>query len=168
MGTAHEGAPAAGLLPQHPARRDGRRYHGFMRDLFRHNRRPGLRVQQFRRFLDSHCARSSRSAFGRGPDAQMIRVGLPFHLRTFAKVDGEVLLDVPPPVTQRAILEALEAKFPVLRGMIRDFGTLKRRPLVRYYACEEDLSFEPPDAPVPEEVASGAKPFLIIGAMSGG
>jgi hypothetical protein len=98
----------------------------------------------------------------------MIRVIIPQHLRTLARVDGEVALDVPAPVTQRAILDALEAKFPVLRGTIRDHGSTKRRPLVRFFACEQDLSHEAPDAPVPEPVARGAEPFMIIGSMAGG
>ncbi|HEY8493926.1 MAG TPA: MoaD/ThiS family protein [Myxococcota bacterium] len=98
----------------------------------------------------------------------MIRVVLPAHLRTLARVRGEVELEVPPPVTQRAVLDALEARFPMLRGTIRSHGTLERRPYVRYYACREDLSHEPPDAPLPEAVARGAEPFVILGAMSGG
>ena len=98
----------------------------------------------------------------------MIRVVLPAHLRTLARVRGEVELEVPPPVTQRAVLDALEARFPMLRGTIRSHGTLERRPYVRYYAGREDLSHEPPDAPLPEAVARGAEPFVILGAMSGG
>ena len=98
----------------------------------------------------------------------MIRVVLPQHLRTLANVDREVQLEVPPPITQRAILDALETRFPVLRGTIRDHVTKHRRPLVRFFACEEDLSFTPPDAPLPERVASGAEPFFIIGAIAGG
>ena len=98
----------------------------------------------------------------------MIRVRLPFHLNTLAKVEGEVQLEVPAPVTQRAVLDALEAKFPVLRGTIRDHGSAKRRPMLRFFACEEDLSNESPDAPLPEEVVSGKEPYLIIGAMAGG
>ena len=98
----------------------------------------------------------------------MIKVVLPAHLRTLARVDSEVALDVPSPVTQRAILDALEARFPMLRGTIRDHGTLKRRAFVRFFACEQDLSHELPDAPLPEAVATGAEPFLIVGAMAGG
>ncbi len=99
----------------------------------------------------------------------MIRVVLPAHLRTLAKVDvSEVQVEVPAPVTQAAVLEALEAKYPVLRGTIRDFGTLKRRPLVRFFACQEDLSHDPPDTPLPEPVVAGKEPFLIVGAMAGG
>jgi hypothetical protein len=98
----------------------------------------------------------------------MIRVVLPFHLRTLAQVNGEVPLDIPGPVTLGAVLDALEARYPVLRGTIRDHVTLKRRPFVRFFACREDLSLEPPQTPLPEPVTSGAEPFLIIGAMAGG
>ena len=98
----------------------------------------------------------------------MIRVVLPAHLRTLARVDSEVMLDVPSPVTQRAILDALEARYPMLRGTIREHGTLKRRAFVRFFACEQDLSHESPDAPLPAVVATGAEPFLIVGAMAGG
>ena len=98
----------------------------------------------------------------------MIRVALPTHLRTLAKVDGEVTLDVPGVVTQASVLDALEARYPMLRGTIRDHVTLKRRAFIRFFACEEDVSPEPPDAPLPEAVAKGAEPFLIIGAIAGG
>ena len=98
----------------------------------------------------------------------MIRVMLPFHLRTLAQVGNEVILEVTGPVTQRALLDALEARFPVLRGTIREHDTGKRRPMVRFYGCEEDLSHEPPDAPLPPAVASGTEPFWIIGAIAGG
>jgi sulfur-carrier protein len=98
----------------------------------------------------------------------MIRVVLPAHLRKLARVEREVELDVPGPVTQRAILDALEARYPMLRGTIRDQVTQRRRAFVRFFACEEDLSNEPPDAPLPEKVATGAEPFLVIGAMAGG
>jgi hypothetical protein len=98
----------------------------------------------------------------------MIRVVLPQHLRTLARVDGEVALDVPGVVTQRAVLDALESSYPVLQGTIRDHGTLKRRPFLRYFACAEDLSHDPPDTPLPAAVASGDEPFLIIGAIAGG
>lgn len=98
----------------------------------------------------------------------MIRVVLPFHLRTLAKVDDEVTLDIQGPVTQRAVLDALETKYPVLRGTIRDHDTAKRRAFIRFFACEEDLSHEPPDAPLPEEVVSGKEPFCVIGAIAGG
>ncbi len=98
----------------------------------------------------------------------MIRVVLPVHLRTLARVTGEVTLDLEGPVTQRSILEALEARYPMLRGAIRDHATQRRRPFVRFFACAEDVSHEPPDAPLPEAVATGAEPFLVVGAMAGG
>jgi hypothetical protein len=98
----------------------------------------------------------------------MIRVQLPFHLRTLARIEGEVALDVAPPVTLRAVLDALEARYPMLAGTIRDHVTQKRRPFLRFYACEEDLSHEPPDTTLPEAVVSGKEPVLIIGAIAGG
>lgn len=98
----------------------------------------------------------------------MIRVLLPQHLRTLAKVDGEVSIAVEGPVTQCSLLDAIEARYPVLCGAIRDHGSKKRRPLLRFFACEEDLSNEPPDAPLPEAVVSGKEPYLIVGAMAGG
>jgi hypothetical protein len=98
----------------------------------------------------------------------MIRVELPAHLRTLARIGGEVSVAVDGPVTQRAVLDALEQAYPVLRGTIRDHGTLKRRAFLRFFACEQDLSHEPPDAALPAQVASGAEPFLIIGALAGG
>ena len=98
----------------------------------------------------------------------MIRVVLPHHLRNLARVSDEVQLEVPVPITQRAILDALEARFPVLRGTIRDHDTLQRRAFLRFFACEQDLTHEPPDASVPESVAAGEEPFLIIGAIAGG
>ena len=98
----------------------------------------------------------------------MIRVVLPAHLRRLARVDGEVTLSVEAPVTQRAVLDALEARYPVLRGTIRDHGTHQRRAFLRFFACEQDLSHESPDAPLPDPVATGAEPFLVIGAIAGG
>ena len=98
----------------------------------------------------------------------MIRVVLPAHLRTLARVDGEVKLDVAAQVTRHAVLDALEARYPMLRGTIRDHVTQERRPFLRFFACEEDLSNEPPDAPLPDVVATGAEPFLVVGAMAGG
>ena len=97
-----------------------------------------------------------------------VRVALPFHLRNLAKVDSEIALEVSEPVTQRAVLDALEASYPMLRGTIRDHVTLKRRPFLRFFACQEDLSHESPDAPLPEAVAAGKETFLIIGAIAGG
>ena len=98
----------------------------------------------------------------------MIRVVLPAHLRTLAKVDGEVELDVTGDATQRSVVDALEARYPMLRGAIRDHVTQKRRPFLRFFACGEDLSHEQPDAPLPDAVASGAEPLLIVGAIAGG
>ena len=98
----------------------------------------------------------------------MIRVVLPFHLQKLAKVEGEVQLEVPAPVTQRAILDALEARYPVLRGTIRDHVTKKRRAFVRFFACEQDLSHDPPDTPLPDAIATGAESFVVLGAMAGG
>jgi hypothetical protein len=98
----------------------------------------------------------------------MIRVVLPFHLRTLAHVEGEVELEVKGPVTQGSVLDALEARYPMLRGTIRDHVTHKRRAFVRFFACEEDLSHESPDTPLPDAVASGAEPYLITGAIAGG
>ena len=98
----------------------------------------------------------------------MIRVVLPQHLRTLSGAGREVTLDVSGPVTQRSVLDALEARYPMLRGTVRDHGSDRRRALVRFFACQEDLSNEPPDAPLPEKVASGAEPFFIIGAIAGG
>jgi len=98
----------------------------------------------------------------------MIRVVLPQHLRTLARVGGEVTLEVASPVTQRTVLDALEVRYPMLAGTIRDHVTQERRPFLRFFACEEDLSHEPPDAPLPEAVSSGKEPFLVIGAIAGG
>jgi len=98
----------------------------------------------------------------------MIRVILPPHLRTLAHLDGEVELEVEGEITQRSVLDALEARYPVLCGTIRDHATRERRPFLRFFACEEDLSHQPPDAPLPDVVASGAEPFLILGAIAGG
>jgi molybdopterin synthase sulfur carrier subunit len=98
----------------------------------------------------------------------MIRVILPAHLRTLARIDGEVKLEVAGQPTQRSVLEALEASYPMLRGTIRDQVTQQRRPFVRFFACEEDLSHESPDTPLPEAVATAAEPFLIVGAIAGG
>jgi len=98
----------------------------------------------------------------------MIRVILPHHLRTLAHVGTELKLEVKGPVTQRSVLDTLEARYPMLRGTIREHDTLQRRPFLRFFACEEDLSHESPDAPLPDAVVSGAEPFLIIGAIAGG
>jgi sulfur-carrier protein len=98
----------------------------------------------------------------------VIRVALPQHLRTLAAVDGEVALDVKGPLTQRAVLDALETRYPVLRGTMRDHGTGKRRAFVRFFACGRDISLQPADDPLPDEVASGAEAFRVVGAMAGG
>ena len=98
----------------------------------------------------------------------MIQVVLPFHLRNLARIEGDVQLAVEAPVTIRAVLDALEARYPVLRGTMRDHGTLKRRPFVRFFACKEDLSLESPDFLLPEAVVKGHEPFLVVGAMAGG
>ncbi|MGA8670974.1 MAG: MoaD/ThiS family protein [Terracidiphilus sp.] len=101
-------------------------------------------------------------------DPALIRVQLPYHLRTLAHIGGEAALDVPPPVTIRAVLDALEARYPMLAGTIREHDTHKRRPFLRFFACEEDLSLQPPDTPLPAPVANGKEPLLIIGAIAGG
>jgi sulfur-carrier protein len=98
----------------------------------------------------------------------MIQVHLPAHLRTLARIEGEVTLDLPGEVTQRSILDALEARYPMLAGTIRDHVTGKRRPFIRFFACKQDLSHEPPDALLPEAVATGSEPFFVIGAIAGG
>ena len=115
---------------------------------------------------------SFRVSFGFRPSDfgfyAMIRVVLPFHLRTLARVNGEVQVPVSEPPTVRSVLDAIEAAYPALRGTIRDHGTLKRRPFIRYFACKEDLSLKPPDTILPEAITTGTEPFLIIGAMAGG
>ena len=98
----------------------------------------------------------------------MIRVALPQHLQTLARVGAEVEIDVPGTATLRAVLDALESSYPVLRGTIRDHDTYKRRPFLRFFACQEDLSHDPPDTPLPDDIARGREPFLIIGALAGG
>jgi hypothetical protein len=98
----------------------------------------------------------------------MIRVELPYHLRNLARVDGEVVVRVEGPVTLGSVLDALEATYPILRGTIRDHGTLRRRPFLRYYACQEDFSLETADAPLPAAIAAGDEPFLVIGGIAGG
>jgi hypothetical protein len=98
----------------------------------------------------------------------MIRLVLPAHLRTLARISGEVELCIEGPATQRSVLDALESSYPMLRGTIRDHTTQRRRPFLRFFACQQDLSDEPPDAPLPDTVASGAEPYLIVGAIAGG
>jgi len=101
-------------------------------------------------------------------NARTIRVVLPFHLRMLAKISGEIQLEIEPPVTQRAVLDALETRYPMLTGTTRDHVTQRRRAYLRFYACEQDLSLEEPDTPLPDAVATGQQPFLIIGAIAGG
>jgi molybdopterin synthase sulfur carrier subunit len=98
----------------------------------------------------------------------MVRVVLPFHLRTLAKIEGDLLLDLAGPVTIAAVLDAIEARYPMLCGTIRDHGTSKRRPFIRFFACEQDLSHDPTDTPLPADVVSGKEPLLVVGAMAGG
>jgi molybdopterin synthase sulfur carrier subunit len=98
----------------------------------------------------------------------MIRVVVPYHLRTLAKIEGEIALEITGAVTQRSVLDALEARYPMLRGTIRDYVTLKRRPMIRFFAGQQDLSNDPPDVPLPEAVTAGAEPFFVIGAIAGG
>src|SRR5438045_8475362 len=98
----------------------------------------------------------------------MVKIVVPYHLRALAHLGGNVTLDLAAPVTTRTILDALEARYPMLRGTIRDHGTGKRRPLLRYFACEEDVSLDPPDTPLPEAIASGAEPFFVVGSVAGG
>src|SRR5260370_38180856 len=116
----------------------------------------------------SYRRTSSRRAFRGSPDTGMIRVVLPGHLRALARVSSEIQLDVKGPVTQRSVLDALEAQYPMLRGTIRDHLTQARRPFLRLFACSEDYSLEPPDTPLPDALASGSEPLLIIGAIAGG
>src|SRR5215510_6007791 len=139
-----------------------------MRPVLRHHRRAGVRLSRRGGELGAHRPRPAACVVCGGPDAAMIRVVLPTHLRTLARVEGEVQLHVEGPVTQRAVLDALEARYPMLRGTIRDHGTQRRRAFVRFFACEQDLSHAAPDAPLPDAVAAGAEPLLIVGAMAGG
>src|SRR5690349_9283969 len=139
-----------------------------MRHLLRHDRRPGLRLERCRRYLEAHRPRSSAGTFGRGADAAMIRVDLPAHLRTLAHIQGDVEIQVDGRATVRAVLDALELRYPMLRGTIRDQVTQQRRPYVRFFACQEDLSHDSPDTPLPEAVVTGREPFLVIGAIAGG
>src|SRR4029077_10224795 len=135
--------------------------------LFRHHRRTGLHIGGCRRQLGAYCSRPSSRAFCRGPNVRMIRVILPPHLRGLAHINGEVELEVAGRVTQRSVLDALEASYPMLSGTIRDHVTQQRRPFLRFFACGEDLSHEQPDAPLPDAIASGAEPLLILGAIAG-
>jgi sulfur-carrier protein len=98
----------------------------------------------------------------------MIRILLPYHLRTLAQIQGELQLNLAPPITQRRILDALESQFPALKGTLRDHGSEKRRPMIRFFACNQDLSNDPPDQPLPEKIATGQEPLYILGAIAGG
>ena len=162
------GLAAAELLRERAARCDGRRFAGQLRGVFRHDGRPGVCVAGCGRQLEADRARSAGGAVGGGADAVMIRVELPHHLRVLAQVSGEVTVEVAEPVTLRRVLDALEARYPVLRGTIRDHDTKKRRPFLRFFACQEDLSHDSPDDPLPEAVAAGKEPLLVIGAIAGG
>src|SRR5262249_5546614 len=152
------------LLRQRPARGDGRRFSRFLRHLFRYDGGPSLCFLGRRRKLDADCARSSSGTFGGSADSAMIRVELPFHLRTLARVEGEVELHLQGEITLGSVLDALEQRYPVLRGTIRDQVTKKRRPFLRFFACETDLSHDPPDTPLPGAVVRGEEPFLVVGA----
>jgi hypothetical protein len=119
--------------------------------------------------MTSPAHNSNTQGTGSNTDVRTIRVELPFHLRRLAQVDAhEVQVEVAGAITQRSVLDALEARYPTLRGTIRDYGTLKRRPFLRFFACGEDLSHESPDAPLPEAIATGREPYLVIGAIAGG
>ncbi len=168
VGGAHERAAAGELLPERAPRCDGGRHARSRRRLLRDERRAGLRVAGQRRQLDGDRARPAAGALGRGADAVVIRVVLPHHLRTLAGVEGEVSLDAQEQPTQRTVLDALEASYPTLRGTIRDHGTAKRRDFIRFFACGQDITLDPADDPLPDEVASGAQPFRVVGAMAGG
>src|SRR5215472_3485779 len=168
MGSAHQGSAATQLLRQRAARRYVGRFARAVRHLLRNDWRPGLCIGRFGRQLESNSARSTGGVVCRSASAAMIRVVLPPHLRTLARVDGETELDVKTPLTQRSVLDALEAKYPMLRGTIRDHVTQLRRPMVRFFACGEDLSHESPDARLPDHIINGTEPFLIIGAIAGG
>ena len=175
VGSAHQRLAAGKLLRQRAARRDGGRQARCVRRLLRHDRRPGVRVGGRGRQLGAYRARSAGRAVRRSANAAVteltvlvIRVVLPAHLRTLSRQNGEVHVDVDGRATVGAVLDALETRFPVLRGAIRDHVTHKRRPFVRFFACERDLSHESPDAPLPDAVASGAEPLLVVGAMAGG
>src|SRR5262245_3487972 len=168
MGAAHQGPAAGELFHQRAPRRDGGRFAGQLRHLLRHDRRPGVLLARRWKQLAADRPRLARSAVRRSADAVMIRVVIPYHLRILAKITGEIQLDVEPPVTLRSVLDALEARYPMLRGTVRDHGTFKRRDFIRFYACEQDLSHDSPDILLPEAIAKGTEPFLIIGAIAGG
>jgi len=118
--------------------------------------------------MAGHRSRPSAGLFGGSPDPAMIRVILPFHLRKLAGVEGDLELEIAAPATIGAVLDAIEKRYPQLCGTIRDHGTLKRRPFIRFFACREDISFEPPGTLLPEPVLKGEEPFMVVGAMAGG
>src|SRR6201981_3633480 len=159
---------AARLLRERSARRHVGRFARFVRHLFWHEWRASLRVGGCRKQLERHRARFSGCGFLGGSDAAMIRVILPAHLRTLARVNGEVSVEISGEPTLVSVLNALETQYPVLRGTIRDQVTHERRPFVRFFACEEDYSHEPAETALPSAVVAGKEPFLIVGAMSGG
>src|SRR6476469_6319073 len=163
MGSFDEWSPAKRLLCQRPSGRHGGRFSRFVWNLFRHYRRTSLRLDELGRHVGAHRPRPPRSAFRRSSDSVMtIRVVLPAHLRTFAQVNGEVKLEVEGHPTLRSVLDALAAASPMLEGTIRDHTTQQRRPYVRFFACQLDLSHDPPDTPLPDAVATAAEPCLVI------
>ena len=169
MGGADQGPAAERLLRERAARRDGGRFARQVRRLFRHHRRAGVRVGRRRRQLGADRARSSGRAFGRGADAAMIRVVLPAHLRTLAQVErrGAARGRGPGDAARRSSTR-WRRSIRCCAARIRDHVTQQRRPFVRFFACEEDLSHDGPDAPLPAPVRSGTEPFLIVGAIAGG
>src|SRR5215472_13982237 len=153
MGAADQRPAAAALLRERASRRDDGRFARRLRRLLRHDRRPGLRVGRRWRYVGADRSRPAARAVRRGSDPAMIRLVIPAHLRTLARIDGEIELAVAGQVTQRSVLDALEARYPMLRGTIRGHNGGPRRAFVRFYACEQDLSHEPPDDPLPAAVA---------------
>jgi molybdopterin synthase sulfur carrier subunit len=139
-----------------------------VRRLFWNDRRTSLRLFRLGRPLDGHRARLPRGPLRRSANAAVIRIILPAHLRALARVNGEVSFEITGEITQRTLLDALESRYPMLRGTIRDHVTQRRRPYVRFFACEKDLSHQRPDAALPQAVAEGLEPFLVVGAMAGG
>src|SRR4051794_27100588 len=167
MGGA-DGRPAPeGLLRERPARCDGDRFPRLLRRLFRDHGRPGVLLARRRRPLGADRARPARRPLRRGADAAMIRVQIPAPLRRLAGAEAEVALDIAGAVTIDSVLDALEAAYPGLKGTIRDHVTRRRRPFVRFFACQEDLSHDPTDAPLPDAVAQGTEPLVILGAIAG-
>ena len=168
VGAAHGRPAAARLLRQRAAQRHGRRLARPVRRVLRHHGRPGVRLGRLRRPLGAHRPRPPGRPVRRGPDTAMIRVVLPVHLRTLAGVGRRGATPRRRAGDAGSVLDALEARYPMLRGTIRDHVTHRRRPFLRFFACEQDLSHEPPDAPLPDAVAAGAEPFLVVGAIAGG